>query len=190
MMEKVAARVDVRGPRPVPQMLERVPLRLRVCLYAALFLPAALGLLPWLAHRLDVRIPALHVELPTAVRFAGLACFIVLLATYLASSYWLTSRGRGAQAEFDPPQQFVDGGPFRWCRNPLAACVVGMFLSLALWWSSTGVFLLFLLAVPLAHLQVIWIEEPRLRRRFGAAYEEYLRRVPRWLPRPPRRPRP
>jgi protein-S-isoprenylcysteine O-methyltransferase Ste14 len=190
MIEKAAARIDARRQPRLSQVVERIPLPLRVGLYAALFLAAAFVLLPWLAHRLDEFVPVLHVELPTAVRFVGLAIFAVLLATYLASSYWLTSRGRGAQAEFDPPQQFVDGGPFRWCRNPLAVCVVGMFLSLALWWSSTGVFLLFLLAVPLAHLQVIWIEEPRLRRRFGAAYEEYLRRVPRWLPRPPRGARP
>jgi protein-S-isoprenylcysteine O-methyltransferase Ste14 len=26
------------------------------------------------------------------------------------------------------------------------------------------------------------VEEPRLRARSGAAYAEYLRRVPRWLP--------
>ena len=27
------------------------------------------------------------------------------------------------------------------------------------------------------------VEEPGLRRRFGAEYEEYCARVPRWLPR-------
>jgi protein-S-isoprenylcysteine O-methyltransferase Ste14 len=27
------------------------------------------------------------------------------------------------------------------------------------------------------------VEEPRLVRRFGREYEEYTRRVPRWLPR-------
>ena len=38
-------------------------------------------------------------------------------------------------------------------------------------------------AAAVAHLWVVRAEEPRLRTRFGAAYEEYLRRVPRWLPR-------
>jgi protein-S-isoprenylcysteine O-methyltransferase Ste14 len=32
------------------------------------------------------------------------------------------------------------------------------------------------------------VEEPALRRRFGAAYETYLRHVPRWLPGPRRAP--
>jgi protein-S-isoprenylcysteine O-methyltransferase Ste14 len=33
------------------------------------------------------------------------------------------------------------------------------------------------------HLFVVYYEEPRLKRRFGWAYEEYLCSVPRWLPR-------
>jgi len=31
---------------------------------------------------------------------------------------------------------------------------------------------------------VVWVEEPALRRQFGAKYEEYCERVPRWLPLP------
>ena len=38
------------------------------------------------------------------------------------------------------------------------------------------------------HLFVIGYEEPTLRRRFGSAYLEYRRAVPRWIPRPPRHP--
>jgi len=34
-----------------------------------------------------------------------------------------------------------------------------------------------------ASLIVLVFEEPELRRTFGAEYEEYCRRVPRWLPR-------
>jgi len=30
---------------------------------------------------------------------------------------------------------------------------------------------------------VTYYEEPTLKRQFGASYEEYLKRVPRWLPR-------
>jgi len=37
------------------------------------------------------------------------------------------------------------------------------------------------------HLFVIGYEEPTLRRNFGETYVEYLRTVPRWIPRPPRR---
>jgi Nucleotidyl transferase AbiEii toxin, Type IV TA system len=36
------------------------------------------------------------------------------------------------------------------------------------------------------HLFVIGYEEPTLQRTFPGTYPEYLRRVPRWIPRPPR----
>ena len=39
------------------------------------------------------------------------------------------------------------------------------------------------LAFLVTHLFVIFYEEPTLKRKFGAAYEDYLRRVPRWIPR-------
>ena len=34
-----------------------------------------------------------------------------------------------------------------------------------------------------AHLFVLWYEEPTLRRTFGQEYDAYCRRVRRWLPR-------
>ncbi len=75
---------------------------------------------------------------------------------------------------------------YRWVRNPVAACLVAALLGEALMFSSTGILLLFLTAMLIAHVQVTRLEEPLLRKRFGAAYEEYCRRVPRWLPRRPR----
>jgi protein-S-isoprenylcysteine O-methyltransferase Ste14 len=33
------------------------------------------------------------------------------------------------------------------------------------------------------HLAVVRFEEPALRSQFGAGYDAYCRRVPRWLPR-------
>jgi protein-S-isoprenylcysteine O-methyltransferase Ste14 len=68
-------------------------------------------------------------------------------------------------------------------RNPLFA---GLLLALA---GITGVarsapvgVATVITAVAL-HVWVTAVEEPRLRRRFGEAYEAYLDAVPRWLPR-------
>ena len=84
------------------------------------------------------------------------------------------------------PREFVASGPYRWVRNPVAASLAGALLGLAIALSSTGVLLLFVLGLPLAHMQVVLLEEPLLRKRFGASYEAYVRRVPRWIPRAPR----
>ena len=40
-----------------------------------------------------------------------------------------------------------------------------------------------LLLVLGVHLFVVFVEEPRLTCRFGESYQNYLRAVPRWLPR-------
>jgi protein-S-isoprenylcysteine O-methyltransferase Ste14 len=167
--------------------LARIPLTLRMTVYGVSFLAGVLVGLPYLASRCDVAWPWLHIEAGPLVRTLGAALFAVLLAIYVYCSYVLSSRGRGGYVEFDPPQQFVAVGPYRWTRNPVAGSLCAMQLALALALSSTGVLLLFIVALPLAHAQVVLLEEPLLRKRFGAAYEDYLRRVPRWLPRRPPR---
>ena len=166
--------------------LHRIPVAVRMLFYGSFFLSALLIGLPWLAYRIDVFVPAWHVEVGW-FRVAGVVLFVGFLVTYLRSSYSLSSRGRGGYVEFDPPQAFVETGPYRRVRNPIAGCAVLMLLGEALAFSSTGIFLLFLVAVPLAHLQVVLLEEPLLRKRFGQSYAEYLARVPRWIPRRPGR---
>jgi protein-S-isoprenylcysteine O-methyltransferase Ste14 len=39
-----------------------------------------------------------------------------------------------------------------------------------------------MLLTAFAHWSVVRVEEPELRERFGATYEDYCRRVPRWIP--------
>jgi len=168
---------------------DRVPLPARMLVYGTSFLAAVVVGLPWLAYRVDVSYLQLHVEIGP-LRIVGGLVFLAFLALYVTCAYILAGRGGGAYVEFDPPRVFVASGPYRWCRNPIAACVVGMLLGEAVALSSTGVLLLFLAALPIAHLQVVLLEEPLLRKRFGAPYEDYLRRVPRWIPRAiPRRSR-
>ena len=38
------------------------------------------------------------------------------------------------------------------------------------------------LLILIVHLFVTLYEEPTLKRKFGAGYEEYLKKVPRWVP--------
>ncbi len=165
--------------------LRSIPLALRMSIYGPLFLAGVLAGLPWLAYRADVYVPSLHVEVGL-LRWVGVTIFTAFFVLYVYCSYLLSRIGRGAYVEFDPPAALVTVGPFRWSRNPIAACVVGMLLGEAIALSSTGIAMLFVIAVPLAHAQVVLLEEPLLRQRFGAAYDEYVARVPRWWPRRPR----
>ena len=94
--------------------------------------------------------------------------------------------GRGTPAPFDPPRRLVSGALYAWVRNPMYLAVTTiLFGEAVLFWSLT--LLLLAAATRLVfHLAVVLYEEPGLRARFGASYESYTRRVPRWLPRRPR----
>jgi protein-S-isoprenylcysteine O-methyltransferase Ste14 len=115
----------------------------------------------------------------------GATIFVTGLAGYLLCSLWLVVAGKGPFVEFDPPKEFVATGPYRWTRNPIAALLIVTVLGEAIFFGSAGIFALFLLGFPLARLQVIRIEEPRLKARFGQPYVDYCRRVPRWIPKRP-----
>lgn len=104
----------------------------------------------------------------------------------LRSALLLAGRGRPRRG---PRPAFVLAGPYLRTRNPLLIGLVLALLGIATaassWWLA-GVVVAGALA---AHIWVVRVEEPRLRARFGPAYAEYLRRVPRWLPSLPRRSR-
>jgi protein-S-isoprenylcysteine O-methyltransferase Ste14 len=76
----------------------------------------------------------------------------------------------------------VAGGPYRYSRNPMYLGVLAAILGWLLAF-QTAALLIYGLAVAAAfNLFVIGYEEPHLRRLFGAEYDAYRRRVPRWLP--------
>jgi protein-S-isoprenylcysteine O-methyltransferase Ste14 len=103
---------------------------------------------------------------------------------YFACAFWgFALRGKGTPAPIDPPKKLVEEGPYRIVRNPMywsvALVVLGegvVFHSLALAELALGFFVA-------TNLFVLFYEEPHLKKVFGGQYEEYCRRVPRWLPR-------
>ena len=151
----------------------------RALTYAALFIGLVLAFLPaQLFSRAGLAAPANDglraVGIVVTVAGAALAVWCVLTFAIV---------GRGTPAPFDPPRRLVTRGPYRVVRNPMyvgaaiavaGAAIVYRSLPLALY---AGGFLV------LTHLFVIGYEEPTLRSTFGAEYEEYCKRVGRWLPR-------
>ncbi|HTF56998.1 MAG TPA: isoprenylcysteine carboxylmethyltransferase family protein [Planctomycetota bacterium] len=91
--------------------------------------------------------------------------------------------GRGTLAPIDPPKFVVRGGPYRWVRNPMYLANVTIITGEALLFESWAVAAWGAFMAVAFHLFVVFYEEPTLTRRFGAAYEEYRRTVPQWLPR-------
>jgi protein-S-isoprenylcysteine O-methyltransferase Ste14 len=93
--------------------------------------------------------------------------------------------GRGTPALMAPPQRLVVVGFYRYVRNPM---YTGFFVGWFSLWITFGHanFTALLVAAAMVLTVVVLVrlyEEPTLRRKFGADYEEYCRNVPRWIPR-------
>ncbi len=145
----------------------------------AAFLGLWFWLLPaWLGFRVD---------LSGAARWRWLAAIPSVLGFAVAlRCVWDFGRtGHGTPAPIAPPQRLVAVGFYRYVRNPM---YVGFFVG----W--TGLWIIFgranLAAILVAAIVVVGVdlfvrfyEEPTLRKKFGAEYEEYCRNVRRWVPR-------
>jgi protein-S-isoprenylcysteine O-methyltransferase Ste14 len=152
-------------------------------LNAVLFFAVFMVALPWSAHRL------LPMELPLPVGprtwLAGLLALLGLGA-WIACLDAFSRHGRGTPLPADSPRHLVTRGLFARMRNPIMAAELCIIWAEALYLASLGVVLYAAVITLLAHLMVVRVEEPELRKRFGKSYEDYCRRVPRWIPRPGR----
>lgn len=82
---------------------------------------------------------------------------------------------------FHEADKLVTGGIFRYTRNPM---YLGLALILCGIWCLTGAISpvagIVVFIIVSNRFYIAW-EEQMLREKFGAAYEEYCRRVRRWL---------
>ncbi len=87
----------------------------------------------------------------------------------------------------EEPPRLVRQGLYRVSRNPMYVGVLLAVFGQALIFASRDVAFYGAALWLCFHLVVILLEEPHLRDERGPSYEEYCRRVPRWLGRPSRR---
>lgn len=104
--------------------------------------------------------------------------------TILLWSFWnFLHEGRGTPAPIDPPKELVATGFYRYVRNPMYVGVFLLVLGHFLWFGFLWLLVYLAIVFLIIHTFVTTYEEPTLKRKFGASYEEYLKRVPRWIPR-------
>jgi protein-S-isoprenylcysteine O-methyltransferase Ste14 len=120
---------------------------------------------------------------PGALRYLGLLPLFVGACIYLWCAWNFAVVGRGTPAPIDPPKELVVEGPYRYVRNPMYVGVLLALVGEALYFGSRALIWWALAVCVWVNLFVLLYEEPTLRRKFGAAYDEYCARVPRWLPR-------
>jgi protein-S-isoprenylcysteine O-methyltransferase Ste14 len=135
----------------------------------AVYIPSTL-----LGRPLDLR-PA------DAIGFIGLVlvAFGICLLCFCLWNFALV--GLGTPAPFDPPKRLVMRGPYRWTRNPMYVGMISILVGEAVMERSV-VLAEYAVVVLIGFFAfVVLYEEPTLRAKFGAAYDEYRERVPRWI---------
>jgi protein-S-isoprenylcysteine O-methyltransferase Ste14 len=113
----------------------------------------------------------------------GLVCIglgVLLLAVCI---FEFARSGRGTLSPVDPPRHLVVRGLYRYARNPMYLSVTMIILGEALVAHSVTLAVYWAVWFVCANLFVVGYEEPALRQRFGASYDEYAKKVGRWIPR-------
>jgi protein-S-isoprenylcysteine O-methyltransferase Ste14 len=150
---------------------------------SALFLAAAPGatavLVPYLLTRWDTADDAPG---GAAAQLAG-GVLIVAGATVLLHAFArFVVEGLGTPAPVAPTERLVVGGLYRYVRNPMYVAVTATIAGQAL---LLGRLWLLAYAAAFAAVTAAFVklyEEPALRRRYGAEYEDYCAAVPGWIP--------
>lgn len=126
----------------------------------------------------------------SALRLAGFLPIVLGAAVYFSCAWEFVRTGGGTPAPIDAPQALVARGLYRYTRNPMYVGVVSILVGEVVHFQSLRLASYVFIVWLFFHVFVLLYEEPTLRQKFGLSYEEYLKDVPRWIPKlRPARPR-
>jgi protein-S-isoprenylcysteine O-methyltransferase Ste14 len=141
------------------------------------------GLVPWLLTRWEAD------DQTVALKVLGVLVLAGGTALVLETTARFALQGRGTPAPWAPPERFVERGSYRVVRSPMYLGVILLIVGQALLLGREILFLWAAGAWLMFTAILVFYEEPQLRRRFGDDYEDYTRRVRRWIPTRPSSPR-
>lgn len=154
-------------------------LALRSLLWTILLPGFFAGYVPWRFFGLG----RAQVDMFRVAHIVSLLCIglgSVLLAACIVE---FARSGRGTLSPVDPPRQLVVRGVYQYVRNPMYLSVTAIVLGEALLTQSRALAVYCAIWFLGVNVFVFGYEEPTLRRLFGASYDEYTRKVGRWIPR-------
>ena len=142
------------------------------------FVPGTVAV--WIPYRLRYS-HGKYLMHPAVQTTLGLGLFVIGAAIYLWCAWDFAVKGMGTPAPIDAPKKLVVSRLYRYSRNPMYVGVVAMIAGQAIYYGSPAMAIYMVAVVAAFSLFVMLYEEPVLRRKFGAQYDEYCRRVPRWI---------
>jgi protein-S-isoprenylcysteine O-methyltransferase Ste14 len=138
------------------------------------------GLVPWLIGGGRIQPAFLGLAI---IRPVGAVLIVLDLIPLVGSFLRFALKGLGTPAPILPTKHLVVTGFYRHVRNPMYVGVVVIIVGEALLTGDRRLLAYAAAAWLAMHLFVVFYEEPKLHRTFGADYERFRANVPRWLPR-------
>lgn len=137
----------------------------------------------WIARRAGIELSAGESPAQLLVQFVGLILSSGAALLVASSIRHFATEGKGTLAPWDPPRRLVVHGPYRFVRNPMISGVAFVLVGEAMLLLSPphAAWAVAFIVVNLIYIPLF--EEPQLADRFGEAYREYCRHVPRLVPR-------
>jgi protein-S-isoprenylcysteine O-methyltransferase Ste14 len=138
------------------------------------------GIVPWLFTRWDGD------QGSVLLKVLGILVLLIGGALVVETTARFALQGRGTPAPWSPPERFVERGSYRFVRSPMYLGVLLLVVGQALLLGQKVLYAWAVAAWLMFTGFLVFYEEPQLRDRFGASYDDYRRRVRRWIPTRPR----
>jgi len=116
-----------------------------------------------------------------ALKIIGLLLIISGIVMIFYCFGLFKSFGKGTPVPIEPPKELVIQGIYRYTRNPMYIAYI--LILYGIFFIFGELFLLFYAITFsfIVHLIVVFYEEKVLQKRFGENYNDYCKKVPRWL---------
>src|SRR3954471_12735189 len=124
-----------------------------------------------------------HLSIAWIPEVFGAVLIVMGVLTLLDSFARFALKGLGTPAPVFPTRHLVVSGLYRYVRNPMYVAVVALIVGQGLFFVNIRVLAYGGFIWLAFHIFVLAYEEPTLRKSFGAEYQEFCARVPRWIPR-------
>ena len=111
----------------------------------------------------------------------GITLIVIGLAVSQSAFFLFRSEDTEIMPHSETNKKLVIRGPYRLTRNPMYLGLVLISLGIALWVGTPPMYAVPLLVFAVANWVHIPFEEAKMRRQFGAAYDQYTARVRRWI---------
>lgn len=116
-------------------------------------------------------------------RYLGAGMILAGLLPLADSIVRFVREGRGTPEPLHPTEVLVVTGFYRYVRNPMYLGVLLTIFGQAVLLADRHIAIYGLCAAGVMYGFVLMYEERTLASRFGSQYEDYRRRVARWIPR-------